>query len=58
VEASSHGLSPRTARLLHVYFDAGVFMNVTQEHLEFHGTFEQYRYDKANLFRALMRVLA
>lgn len=53
VEASSHGLSPRTARLLHVYFDAGVFMNVTQEHLEFHGTFEQYRYDKANLFRAL-----
>ena len=53
VEASSHGLSPRTARLLHVHFDAGVFMNVTQEHLEFHGTFEQYRYDKANLFRSL-----
>lgn len=53
VEASSHGLSPRTARLLHVQFDAGVFMNVTQEHLEFHGTFEQYRYDKANLFRSL-----
>ncbi len=53
VEASSHGLSPRTARLLHMHFDAGVFMNVTQEHLEFHGTFEQYRYDKANLFRSL-----
>lgn len=53
VESSSHGLSPRTARLLHVYFDAAVFMNVTQEHLEFHGTFEQYRYDKANLFRLL-----
>ncbi|MGP1490722.1 MAG: UDP-N-acetylmuramyl-tripeptide synthetase [Treponema sp.] len=53
VESSSHGLSPRTARLLHVDFDAGVFMNVTQEHLEFHGTFEQYRYDKAHLFRAL-----
>ena len=28
-------------------------MNVTLEHLEFHGTFEQYRDDKANLFRAL-----
>ena len=53
IEASSHGLSPRTARLLHVYFDIGVCMNVTQEHLEFHGTFEQYRYDKANLFRNL-----
>ena len=53
VEASSHGLSPKTARLEDVIFDAGVFMNVTQEHLEFHGTIEQYRYDKANLFRAL-----
>lgn len=52
-EASSHGLSPLTARLADVLFDAGVFMNVTQEHLEFHGTLEQYRYDKANLFRAL-----
>lgn len=52
-EASSHGLSPKTARLLNVIFDAGIFMNVTQEHLEFHGTLEQYRYDKANLFRAL-----
>ena len=28
-------------------------MNVTLEHLEFHGTWEQYRDDKANLFRAL-----
>jgi UDP-N-acetylmuramoyl-L-alanyl-D-glutamate--2,6-diaminopimelate ligase len=27
--------------------------NVTHEHLEFHGTWEQYRNDKANLFRAL-----
>ncbi len=53
VESSSHGLSPKTARLEDVIFDAGVFMNVTQEHLEFHGTIEQYRYDKANLFRAL-----
>lgn len=53
VESSSHGLSPKTARLEDVIFDVGVFMNVTQEHLEFHGTIEQYRYDKANLFRAL-----
>jgi UDP-N-acetylmuramoyl-L-alanyl-D-glutamate--2,6-diaminopimelate ligase len=29
--------------------------NVTHEHLEFHGTWEQYREDKANLFRALDR---
>lgn len=53
VESSSHGLSFKTARLADVLFDVGVFMNVTQEHLEFHGTLEQYRYDKANLFRSL-----
>jgi UDP-N-acetylmuramoyl-L-alanyl-D-glutamate--2,6-diaminopimelate ligase len=29
--------------------------NVTKEHLEFHGTWEQYRDDKGNLFRALGR---
>lgn len=56
VEASSHGLSPRTSRLADVAFDAGVFMNVRHEHLEFHGSWEQYRHDKANLFRALDRV--
>ncbi|MDH7483242.1 MAG: UDP-N-acetylmuramoyl-L-alanyl-D-glutamate--2,6-diaminopimelate ligase [Spirochaetales bacterium] len=53
VESSSHGLSDRTARLAHVCFDIGVFTNVTHEHLEFHGTWEQYRSDKANLFRRL-----
>jgi UDP-N-acetylmuramoyl-L-alanyl-D-glutamate--2,6-diaminopimelate ligase len=55
VESSSHGLSPRTNRLGDVAFDAGVMTNVAHEHLEFHGTWEQYRDDKANLFRALGR---
>jgi UDP-N-acetylmuramoyl-L-alanyl-D-glutamate--2,6-diaminopimelate ligase len=53
LEASSHGLSPRTNRLGDVAFDVGVMTNVTQEHLEFHGTWEQYRQDKARLFQAL-----
>jgi UDP-N-acetylmuramoyl-L-alanyl-D-glutamate--2,6-diaminopimelate ligase len=53
VESSSHGLSPRLGRLGDVAFDVGVFMNVTSEHLEFHGSWERYRDDKANLFRAL-----
>jgi UDP-N-acetylmuramoyl-L-alanyl-D-glutamate--2,6-diaminopimelate ligase len=52
IESSSHGLSPRTNRLGDVRFDVGVMTNVTHEHLEFHGTWEQYRDDKANLFRA------
>ena len=53
VESSSHGLSSRTGRLSDVDFDVGILTNVTHEHLEFHGTWEQYRSDKANLFRNL-----
>lgn len=53
VESSSHGLSEKTNRLGDVLFDCGAFMNVTLEHLEFHGTYEQYKSDKANLFRTL-----
>jgi len=56
LEATSHGLSARTGRLGDVRFQAAVCTNLTHEHLEFHGTFEQYRSDKANLFRALDRV--
>ena len=53
VEATSHGLSERTARLHDVEFDAAVLTNVTHEHLEFHGTWEKYCDDKLNLFRSL-----
>ena len=53
VETTSHGLSARMNRLGDVAFDAAVLTNVTHEHLEFHGSFAQYRSDKANLFRAL-----
>lgn len=53
VETSSHGLSHKLNRCGEILFDCGVFMNVTLEHLEFHKTFETYRSDKANLFRAL-----
>ena len=53
LEASSHGLSKKTNRLGDVDFDVGVVTNVTHEHLEFHGSWEQYRSDKAELFRSL-----
>jgi len=53
IESSSHGLSKRTNRLGDVDFDIAVMTNVTHEHLEFHGTWEQYRSDKAELFRSL-----
>jgi UDP-N-acetylmuramoyl-L-alanyl-D-glutamate--2,6-diaminopimelate ligase len=53
LESSSHGLSKKTNRLGDVAFDVGVMTCITHEHLEFHGTWERYRSDKAELFRAL-----
>jgi UDP-N-acetylmuramoyl-L-alanyl-D-glutamate--2,6-diaminopimelate ligase len=55
VEATSHGLSEKTNRLADIAFDVAVFTNLSHEHLEFHGSYEQYRHDKANLFRAIDR---
>ena len=49
MEASSHALSQhRTAGIL---FDAAVFTNLTQDHLDYHGTMEAYCDAKARLFR-------
>ncbi len=53
IESTSHGLSDKTCRLKDIDFNAGILTNITQEHLEFHGTLEQYRFDKGNLFRKL-----
>lgn len=53
IEATSHALSARWNRLAGCAFDVAVLTNVTQEHLDFHGTVEQYRRDKARLFEML-----
>ncbi|MBA3945884.1 MAG: UDP-N-acetylmuramoyl-L-alanyl-D-glutamate--2,6-diaminopimelate ligase [Herpetosiphonaceae bacterium] len=53
VEASSHALSARWNRVGSCAFDVAVFTNVTHEHLDYHGTVEQYRRDKARLFEML-----
>jgi len=50
IECSSHALSSRLKRVDAVDFDAGVITNITHEHLDFHGSIEQYRQDKARLF--------
>lgn len=47
LEATSHGLALH--RLDECPFDIGVVTNVTHEHLEFHGTIEEYRRAKARL---------
>ena len=53
LESTSHALSRRWQRLAGCGFDVAVLTNVTSEHLDFHGTVEQYRRDKAVLFEML-----
>lgn len=48
VEASSHGLVLR--RTYGTEFDAVVFTNLTRDHLDFHGTFDEYEKAKLMLF--------
>jgi UDP-N-acetylmuramoyl-L-alanyl-D-glutamate--2,6-diaminopimelate ligase len=53
IEATSHALSARWNRLGGCAFDIAVLTNVTHEHLDFHGSVEQYRRDKMRLFEML-----
>ena len=49
MEASSHALAQR--RTAGLTFAAGVFTNLTQDHLDYHHTMEEYRDAKGLLFR-------
>ncbi len=51
IEATSHGLELQRVR--GCAFDIGVVTNITHEHLDFHGTIENYRRAKAHLFEML-----
>jgi UDP-N-acetylmuramoyl-L-alanyl-D-glutamate--2,6-diaminopimelate ligase len=51
MEVSSHALQER--RSDGVEFDAAVFTNLTQDHLDFHGTMEEYARAKFRLFTEL-----
>ena len=48
MEASSQGLSE--GRLYGLHFDSAVFTNLTEDHLDFHGTMENYKKAKLSLF--------
>ncbi|TAH51675.1 MAG: UDP-N-acetylmuramoyl-L-alanyl-D-glutamate--2,6-diaminopimelate ligase [Chloroflexota bacterium] len=52
IESTSHGLAQH--RLDAIDFDIAVVTNITHEHLDIHGSWENYRDAKAMLFRALM----
>jgi len=51
MEVSSHALALH--RVDGIEFDVAVFTNLTQDHLDFHGTLEDYRGAKTRLFRLL-----
>ena len=48
IEASSHALIQN--RLSGLAFNQAIFTNLTQDHLDYHGTMEQYRKAKGKLF--------
>ena len=52
LEASSHGIDQR--RLDGVHLTAAGFLNLTQDHLDYHGTMGVYRAAKLRLFETLL----
>ncbi len=53
MEVSSHALAEN--RVAGVEFDTAIFTNLTQDHLDFHGTMENYLRTKAKLFDMVSR---
>lgn len=51
MEASSHGLA--YGRNGNLTYDYTIFTNLTQDHLDFHGTMEKYALTKQKLFKKL-----
>ena len=51
MEVSSHGIHQK--RVHHIAFDAAVFTNLTQDHLDYHGTLANYMEAKASWFHYL-----
>jgi UDP-N-acetylmuramoyl-L-alanyl-D-glutamate--2,6-diaminopimelate ligase len=53
MEVSSHGVA--LGRIQGCRFAAGAFTNLTQDHLDFHGSMDAYRAAKADFFRRHLR---
>ena len=51
MEVSSHALDQQ--RVVGVNFDVGIFTNLTQDHLDYHGTMDAYFQAKERLFATL-----
>jgi UDP-N-acetylmuramoyl-L-alanyl-D-glutamate--2,6-diaminopimelate ligase len=53
MEVSSHAISQ--ARINGLNFTAGIFTNITQDHLDYHNTFDEYRDVKKSFFDLLSK---
>jgi UDP-N-acetylmuramoyl-L-alanyl-D-glutamate--2,6-diaminopimelate ligase len=53
MEVSSHGLEQK--RIEGITYDQAIFLNLTHDHLDYHGTMESYFKCKAKLFSYLKR---
>lgn len=53
MEVTSHALDQN--RVAHIDFDVAVFTNLTQDHLDYHETMDQYSTAKQKLFRNLKK---
>lgn len=54
LEATSEGIAQHRHRF--IKFEAAVFTNLTPEHIESHGSFENYRAAKGKLFEAVKKI--
>ena len=53
MEVSSHALAEN--RIAGIEFDTAIFTNLTQDHLDYHKTMENYKLTKAKLFEIVSR---
>ena len=53
IEVSSHSLA--LSRMNHIKIDTAIFTNLTEEHLDFHKTMENYFLEKLKLFTSLTK---
>lgn len=54
LEVTSEGIKQFRHKFIH--FDTAVFLNLTQEHIESHGSFEKYRSAKIELFKSTKNI--